>query len=413
MVAETTQPGEGPTPLHPSEERALATVAPAELLPPLPAWRQMLEMADELAKSNLVGTARSRAATVAIMLKGRELGIPAMAAVEGISIIQGKPACSATLMLGLIKRAYGHGTIRVADTSDTAATVEYQEPGWPGVRTLTFTIEQAKRAKLLGKQDSNWEKYPDAMLRARAISAVAKMAFPEVIGGLYTPEELGADVDVTPEGAVVLAHAQHEAPGVVEIVDPETGEILTTTTARSADPPPSTWSQFWPWAKSIGLATPKAIEQLLARPTAGLTPQALHALHALIFAALADPAGDDGPQATDDSGPQPGGMTEPQNRKLHAAARDKGLAHDAVRAFAHSFFGVDSLWELSTAQASTLIDDFEAGDPDELRQIAAQLLQEQAIANGQTELPSPEATPAEAPATGDRVAELVDRHVRP
>jgi hypothetical protein len=33
------------------------------------------------------------------------------------------------------------------------------------------------------------------MLRARCISAVARMAFPDSIGGMYTPEELGAEVD--------------------------------------------------------------------------------------------------------------------------------------------------------------------------------------------------------------------------
>jgi hypothetical protein len=44
------------------------------------------------------------------------------------------------------------------------------------------------------------------MLRARCISAVARMAFPDSIGGMYTAEELGAEVDE--DGAPIFAHVE-------------------------------------------------------------------------------------------------------------------------------------------------------------------------------------------------------------
>jgi len=40
------------------------------------------------------------------------------------------------------------------------------------------------------------------MLRARCISAVARMAFPDVISGVYTPEELGGSVQVIDDQVV-------------------------------------------------------------------------------------------------------------------------------------------------------------------------------------------------------------------
>ena len=41
-----------------------------------------------------------------------------------------------------------------------------------------------------------WKSYPQAMLRSRALAEVIRMGASEVlIGGIYTPEELGAEVD--------------------------------------------------------------------------------------------------------------------------------------------------------------------------------------------------------------------------
>ena len=38
------------------------------------------------------------------------------------------------------------------------------------------------------------------------------------------------------------------------------------------------WSAFWPWARGLGLNGPKAVEALIGRPTAGLTPAELRDL---------------------------------------------------------------------------------------------------------------------------------------
>ena len=55
---------------------------------------------------------------------------------------------------------------------------------------IGFTTEDAKVAGLLpAKPGSGWAKDPSAMLRARCISKAIRMLAPEVVAGLYSPEE--------------------------------------------------------------------------------------------------------------------------------------------------------------------------------------------------------------------------------
>lgn len=154
-----------------------------------------------------------------IMQAGRELGVPATYALRNIHVVKGKPTCSAELMLALVRRTYGPSAIRVAKTSNTACTVQYREQGWDGISEYTFTIEDARAAGVAGS--TTWKAYPAAMLRARCISAVVRFAFPECISGLYTPDELGAEVSVTDDGSVIDVRAASSRPTVVDFPAPE------------------------------------------------------------------------------------------------------------------------------------------------------------------------------------------------
>lgn len=154
-----------------------------------------------------------------VMTAGRELGVPATYALRNIHVVKGKPTCSAELMLALVRRAYGPAAIRVSATSNTACTVQYREQGWDGISEYTFTIEDARAAGVTNS--GTWKSFPAAMLRARCISAVVRFAFPECISGLYTPEELGADVRVADDGSVVDVRSTSApiAPPTLKVVD--------------------------------------------------------------------------------------------------------------------------------------------------------------------------------------------------
>lgn len=127
---------------------------------------------------------------------GETVGITPMAAITGVHVIEGKPSASAALIGGLVRRA-GHKLRVTGDNRQaTAQIVRSDDPDY--VFSFTYSIEDAQRAGLTNK--AVWKSYPAAMLRARAITQVARDACEEVLFGLhYTPEELGAEVDAEGE----------------------------------------------------------------------------------------------------------------------------------------------------------------------------------------------------------------------
>ncbi|MEV5509026.1 hypothetical protein [Streptomyces orinoci] len=120
------------------------------------------------------------------------LGLHPMVAITGVHVIEGKPTASAALISALVRRAGHRLRIKGDATCAVAQIIRTDDPDW--TFEARFTIDDARRAGLLGKDV--WKKYPAAMLKARAISAVARDACEEALFGIhYTPEELGAVVD--------------------------------------------------------------------------------------------------------------------------------------------------------------------------------------------------------------------------
>lgn len=198
------------------------------LLPDRPTWETMLDMADALYKSGLLPTSiRSPQAALAVIQKGQELRIPPMAALSEIGVINGKPVCSAALMAALIYRDHGDQALLFDVTSELQCVIRYKRRGWAQWKQLAWTAEDARRAGLLG-QRGPWTQYTPAMLRARCISAVARLAFPDSIGGLYTHEELGAEVTVTSDGEIVPVGAPAPVTALRDDPAPQTAPGATS-----------------------------------------------------------------------------------------------------------------------------------------------------------------------------------------
>lgn len=206
-------------------------LAPVSSLPDKDEWGTIFGMAQQLVPTGFLPKAvDTPQKAAAIMLKGRELGIPPMYALSNIAVIQGKPTANAELMLALVKRAYGRDAIWMEQSTPQVAKIGYLVHGKP--KYYEFTIDMAKKAGLLSNQ--TWTKYPDAMLRARAISAVCRMEFPEVIGGMYVPGELGEDVRVDEStGEISSVHIE---PNVsVETQAPDPNRAMKRLHAVAAD----------------------------------------------------------------------------------------------------------------------------------------------------------------------------------
>lgn len=174
-----------------------AGIAPAE-------WTALREQAGAVVRSGFLPKAiNTPEKAVALMLAGRELGLGPMQSIRSLHIIDGKPVMSAELMAGLAHRRLPGAMLRIIRSTNEVCEVEAGRPGQQATR-FSFTMADAKAAGLLGKD--NWRKYPAAMLRARCLAAAARATFPDVLLGVYDPDELGAVTDE--EGGVVTLPVQ-------------------------------------------------------------------------------------------------------------------------------------------------------------------------------------------------------------
>ena len=128
------------------------------------------------------------------ILAGQELGYGPFASVQGIHVIQGKPAMSANLMAAAVK-ASARYDYRVRQMDDSAVSIEFFERIGGKLESLgvsTFTKEDAQKA---GTQ--NMQKFGRNMMFSRAMSNGVKWYCPDVFSGnaMYTPEEMGAQVN--------------------------------------------------------------------------------------------------------------------------------------------------------------------------------------------------------------------------
>lgn len=190
------------------EERAL-TVRQTTL----DTWKLIQSIAPASLQSRLFGVATVEQAAM-IMLKGHELGLGLAASFEFIVVIEGKPSVTPKGALALIYQSRQLAGMKIEniinDKNEPWACKVWMKRINGFEYTAVFTMDDAQRAGLV-KDKSGWDKYPANMLRWRAIGYCADIVFPDVIGGMLRPEELGATVSA--EGDVI--------EGTATIVEPE------------------------------------------------------------------------------------------------------------------------------------------------------------------------------------------------
>ena len=184
----------------------------------------MKETATMLVKTGFLPQAiKTPEQAIAIILTGRELGIGTMAALNTINVIQGKPTVSPQLMLALIERSGQLENIEITNGAN-GAICDMKRRG-RAVHREIFGPNEAKAMGLDGKD--NYKKQAAVMYRWRAVAACARVVFPDVILGLYTPDEMGADVDA--DGEVIAM------PKPTVAYPPSKGELIEA--ARQQEPP--------------------------------------------------------------------------------------------------------------------------------------------------------------------------------
>ena len=189
-------------------DRSLAPVG-GNCRPPIPlpcTLDEMLTFAELVMASGLtLGHTTKESVVIALQL-GAELGFTPMQSLRTIAVIDGWPVPSADACVAAVTASDQCDYFREVETTDLHSTWETKRRGDVQPRQYTFTMDDARRARLTA--GDTWRAYPKRMLAARAKKYLAQDTYPDVIGGLLSTEE-ALDLAETPaptsDGAVAAA----------------------------------------------------------------------------------------------------------------------------------------------------------------------------------------------------------------
>jgi hypothetical protein len=217
-------------------------------LPTFNQCRMLVMLANTIAKSGIGDRRPER--NFAIFLKGLELGIPPMEALESIvAADDGKLSLSASLMHAKLIES-GKGKVVWLERTDEKVTGRFiRFSDADNHLDITWTMaDEATRAGLANK--ATYKKYPRQLLTARVLSEGIALQFPEVdTARSYTTDELGIEVagdddmkfeDNTPERFKVATANGEQAPNkeesetkILPVATPATPTPITPATAVS------------------------------------------------------------------------------------------------------------------------------------------------------------------------------------
>lgn len=204
-------------------------------------------LAQTFAKGNLVpDTLREKPSDVLyIIMAGMELGWSPIRAFQNLHIIKGKVTMASAAKAAMCMNSPLCEYWTVIENTEKVACIEAKRKGYPKPNRVTFTIDDAQRAGLLGNE--NYKKYPKRMLLHRCESDMAETLFPDLVRGfasseavaeepLPTLERVGVSSVFAPPPPPTASAAQGPAVAPMEVVDPVTGEVSPAPTAQPMPP---------------------------------------------------------------------------------------------------------------------------------------------------------------------------------
>lgn len=144
--------------------------------------------AADVASSRMFPQIATAEQAIVVIAWGQNLGVPAMIALTQAYVVHGRIGWGAQFIAGLIKNNPSCEKFYVSETDDKHATVFYKRTGEPEGK-YTFTLDKARQMGLI-KSGGAWEKFPGTMCRWAAMRECARMVWPDVVTGVYTPDEI-------------------------------------------------------------------------------------------------------------------------------------------------------------------------------------------------------------------------------
>lgn len=160
----------------------------------------------------------------AAIMYGAELGLSAVQSAQNVFIVRGKPAMYATTMAAIIRRA-GYVIEPVEESDQGCVWKGYRDGSWA---FSDWSIERASQAGYTSNK--LYQTNPQAMLRAKCITELARIKFQDCITGMaHSIEELRLES----EGVTVQRVTTPKKRGLAAL-----REMASDTPRQGDDTPP-------------------------------------------------------------------------------------------------------------------------------------------------------------------------------
>jgi hypothetical protein len=184
---------------------------------------------------------------------GLEVGLSPMQSIQNIAVINGRPSIWGDSMLALCQNHRDFESIDENQSTNEKGVCIVKRRGMEP-QTRTFTVDDAKKAGLWGKQGP-WQTSPARMLKLRARAFALRDTFADALRGLQSAEEQRDVVETT--ATVVEVQQPQRASAKAEIANtlPEVKPSETTAAPTSAVGKTITFPQgkrFFAIAKGAG-----------------------------------------------------------------------------------------------------------------------------------------------------------------
>jgi 5'-3' exonuclease len=194
-------------PVSPAIERYQFNPFALEPNDPKQAW----DLALAVCGSTLFKKFPNAEAVLMVLLEGRALGIPSVIALRNAYCVKGSIGWSARMLRGLVMKSGLCDYFDIIESTPQKAVALCKRAGRPEFR-VESTLELANQRGLVqaagmnkfGKESegNKWNTDPLVMLVADVERRGARMGWPDVVAGLYTPDEL--QTGITAEGVSIL-----------------------------------------------------------------------------------------------------------------------------------------------------------------------------------------------------------------
>lgn len=182
----------------------------------LQSMEEMLEVADRMVKSGLLpAEINTPQKAIAIAMKGRELGIPAVQALSEIYVVKGKASLKSELILQLATERIPGFRHDILCATDEKCTIKFYRNGRAPFE-FSYTMDMAIKAGLANSD--TYKKYGFYMLFNRCCSFGLKMFAPD-----YKSLSMEVDLPEEEESQEAISNLCN-IDG--QVVDMTTGEIL-------------------------------------------------------------------------------------------------------------------------------------------------------------------------------------------